>query len=75
MTRKGRLTTMMAKIDMIADEYTGYWPLTEKQVYYLCLKEGNPEGEPVDMEDLYSIMKGGIPVAWIPMPLSTVSRA
>ena len=61
MARKGRLTTMMAKIELIADEYTGYWPLTEKQVYYLFLKEGNPEGQPVDMEDLYSIMKGWYP--------------
>ena len=61
MTRKRRLTTMMDKIDLIADEYTGYWPLTEKQVYYLFFKEGNPQGQPVNMEELYSIMKGWYP--------------
>jgi len=61
MTKKARVTTMMAKIQVIADEYTGYWPLTEKQIYYLLLKEGSPGVNLLDIEDLYSMMKGWYP--------------
>jgi len=42
-------------ISEIIDQYAVYWPLTEKQIYYLLLKEGRLGTELVDLEQLYGI--------------------